>query len=60
VLREKRLSGDEGVLCRRRRAPGIGSIEDLKRASGENLLSVKRAAHAPDIYIGVRCTMHVH
>jgi hypothetical protein len=31
---------------------GVGNIEDLKRASGKNLLSVERAAHAPDIYIG--------
>jgi hypothetical protein len=50
---------------RRRRAPGVGSVEacsisdrgggsveDLKRASGENLLSVEWAARAPDIYIG--------
>jgi hypothetical protein len=29
-----------------------GGVEDLKRASGENLLSVERAAHTPDIYIG--------
>jgi hypothetical protein len=42
----------EGALHRRWRAPGVGGIEDLKRACGENLLSVERAAHAPDIYIG--------
>jgi hypothetical protein len=42
----------EGALDRRRRAPGVGGVEDLKRASGENLLSVERAARAPDIYIG--------
>jgi hypothetical protein len=54
-----------GALCRWRHAPDIGGIkacsvsgqeggddvEDLKRASGENLLSVERAAHAPDIYM---------
>jgi hypothetical protein len=42
----------EGALRRRWRAPGIGGIEDLKRVSGKNLLSVERAAHTPDIYIG--------
>jgi hypothetical protein len=43
----------DGVLrgWRRRSAPGIGSVEDLKRVSGENLLSVERATCAPDIYI---------
>jgi hypothetical protein len=42
----------KGALRRRRRAPGVGGIEDLKRASGENLLSVEWATRAPDIYIG--------
>jgi hypothetical protein len=42
----------EGALRRRWRAPGVGGVEDLKRVSGENLLSVEWAAHAPDIYIG--------
>jgi hypothetical protein len=56
----------EGVIHRRRHAPGIGGIKDLTRASGENLLSVERAARAPDIYIGgqmrdahlLRCVAH--
>jgi hypothetical protein len=34
----------EGALRRSRHAPGIGGVEDLKRASGENLLSVEQAA----------------
>jgi hypothetical protein len=55
----KRSSGIEGTLRRRRRAPGVGSVEDLKHASAENLLSVERAA-CPDIYIGDRCTTRVH
>jgi hypothetical protein len=55
----KRSSGVEGTLRRRRRATGVGSVKDLKRASAENLLSVERAAR-PDIYIGDRCTMRVH
>jgi hypothetical protein len=42
----------EGALRRWRLAPGIGSVEDLKCVSGKNLLSVERAACAPDIYIG--------
>jgi hypothetical protein len=56
----------EGTLCRRQHAPSVGDveecsvsgrgggagIEDLKHASGKNLLSVERAAHAPDINIG--------
>jgi hypothetical protein len=56
----------EGALYRRRCALGVGGVEvcfisgrgsgggveDLKHTSGENLLSVERAAHAPDIYIG--------
>jgi hypothetical protein len=45
---------------------GGDDVEDLKRASGENLLSVERAAHAPDIYMGgqmcdahsMRCVAH--
>jgi hypothetical protein len=57
--RVKRSSDVEGALRRRRRALGVGGIEDLKRASGKNLLSVERATH-PDIYIGARCTTHVH
>jgi hypothetical protein len=40
------------VLHRRQCAPGVGGVEDLKRTSGKNLLSVERAARAPDIYIG--------
>jgi hypothetical protein len=70
----------KGVLRRQQCAPGVGGIEvcsvsgrgggggikDLKRASGENLLSVEWAAHAPDIFIGgqmrdarsVRCIAH--
>jgi hypothetical protein len=66
--RAKRSSGDEGkvvqaaacsggkavegALRRWRRALGICSVKDLKHASGEILLSVERATHAPDIYIG--------
>jgi hypothetical protein len=55
----------KGALRRRRCAPGVdgveacsingrggGSVEDLKCASGENLLSVEWATCAPDIYIG--------
>jgi hypothetical protein len=42
----------EGALHRWWHASSIGSIEDLKRASGENLLSVEQATRAPDIYIG--------
>jgi hypothetical protein len=54
----------EGALRRRRCAPGVGGvevcsisgrgggIEDLKRTSGEKLLSVERVVLAPDIYIG--------
>jgi hypothetical protein len=57
--RAKRSSEVEGVLHMRRRAPGIGSIEDLKGATGKNLLSVEQAVR-PDIYIGARCTTHVH
>jgi hypothetical protein len=60
VLRAKRLSGVEGALRRRRRAPGVGGIKNLKRAGGKNLLSVERATRAPDIYIGARCTTRVH
>jgi hypothetical protein len=63
MLRAKRSSGVEATACsgdevvegalhRRWRAPGGGGVEDLNRASGENLLSVERAAHTPDIYIG--------
>jgi hypothetical protein len=53
----------EGALRRWRRAPGVGGVKDLKRAS-DNLLSVERAARAPDIYIGdqmrdVRSLRHV-
>jgi hypothetical protein len=57
--RVKRSSGVEGALRRRRCAPGVGGVEDLKCVSGKNLLSVERATH-PDIYIGARCTTHVH
>jgi hypothetical protein len=56
--RAKRLSGIDGALRRRRCASSVGGVEDLKRASGKNLLSVEWAAR-PDIYIGARCTMHV-
>jgi hypothetical protein len=55
VVEAMACSGGEAVKCmlhRRWRAPGIGAVEDLKRASDENLLSVERAARAPDIYIG--------
>jgi hypothetical protein len=54
----KQSSGVEGeaveaMACSRGEViEGVGNVEDLKRASGENLLSVERAAHAPDIYIG--------
>jgi hypothetical protein len=62
----------EGALHRRLCAPGVGGIEDLKRVSGknllsvewaarvsgENLLSVEWAAHTPDIYIGGGGQMH--
>jgi hypothetical protein len=56
----------EGALHRRQRAPSIGGIKDLRRVSGKNLLSVERAACAPDIYIGgqihdahsLRCVAH--
>jgi hypothetical protein len=41
-------------------APGVGSVEELKRASGEKLLSVEWATRALDIYIGARCTTRVH
>jgi hypothetical protein len=58
--RVKRSSDVESALCRRRHALGIGGVEDLKRASGKKLLSVERVACAPDIYIGARCTTHVH
>jgi hypothetical protein len=58
--RAKQLSGVEGALRRQRCARGVGSIEDLKRVSGENLLSVERAARALDIYIEARCTTRIH
>jgi hypothetical protein len=56
----------EGVLRRWRCAPSVSGVEDLKCTSGKNLLSVERAAHAPDIYIGgqmrdtrsLRCVTH--
>jgi hypothetical protein len=65
VKRSSGVEGEvvKGVLRRRRCALGMGSIEacsvsaqggsveDLKSASDENLLSVERAARAPDIYI---------
>jgi hypothetical protein len=55
-----------GTLCMWQRAPSVGDIEecsvssrgggggieDLKHASGKNLLCVERAAHALDINIG--------
>jgi hypothetical protein len=45
---------------KRSRARSVGSgIKDLKRASGEILLSVERITHAPDIYIGARCATRV-
>jgi hypothetical protein len=56
----KRLSDVEGALHRRWHALGVGGVEDLKHASGENLLSVERAVRAPDIYIGARCMTCVH
>jgi hypothetical protein len=57
---------DKGVLHRRRRASSVGGVEDLKRACGENLLSVEQTARTPDIYIGgqmhdvhsLRCVAH--
>jgi hypothetical protein len=55
----KRSSGVEGTLHRQRRASSVGGVEDLKRVSGKNLLSVERAA-CPDIYIGTRCTTRIH
>jgi hypothetical protein len=42
----------KGTLRRRRRASDVGGVKYLKRASGENLLSVEWVTHAPDIYIG--------
>jgi hypothetical protein len=42
----------EGALRRQWHAPGFDGIEDLKRASGEILLSVEWAGCTPDIYIG--------
>jgi hypothetical protein len=59
--RRRRHAPGEAVeaLRRRRRAPGVIDVEDLKRTSGKILLSVERAAR-PDIYIGVRCTTHDH
>jgi hypothetical protein len=59
-LRVKRSSGIEGVLRRRWHALGVDDVEDIKRVSGKKLLSVERAAHAPDIYIGAECTTRVH
>jgi hypothetical protein len=50
----------EGALRRRRRAPSVGNVVDLKRVSGENLLSVEWDAHAPDIYIGAGSTTRIH
>jgi hypothetical protein len=57
----------EGALRRGWRAPGVGGVEYLKCVSGENLLSVERAARALDIYIGgqmrdtrsLRCVAHL-
>jgi hypothetical protein len=43
--RVKRSSDVKGALRRRRRAPGVGDVKDLKYMSGENLLSVELAAH---------------
>jgi hypothetical protein len=56
----------EGVLRRRRRAPRVGGVKDLKHVSGKIFLIVERAARAPDIYIGgqmrdarsLRCVAH--
>jgi hypothetical protein len=56
----------EGALRRRRHAPGVCGIEDLKCVSDKSLLSVERATRAPDIYIGgqmrhvrsLRCIAH--
>jgi hypothetical protein len=42
----------EGALRRRWRALGVGGGVLQKRVSGKNLLSVERAARAPDIYNG--------
>jgi hypothetical protein len=41
----------KGALHRWQRAPSVSGVEDLKHASGENLLSVEQATHTPDIYI---------
>jgi hypothetical protein len=57
--RVKRSSSIEGALHRQWRASGVGGVEDLKRASGENLLSVEQAARL-DIYIRARYMTHVH
>jgi hypothetical protein len=51
VLRAKRS---------RSRVKRLSGVEDLKRVSGENLLSVEQAACAPDIYIRARCMTHIH
>jgi hypothetical protein len=48
----------EGAHHRQWHAPGIGGIEDLKRTSGKNLLSVEQAACTPDIYIGGQSVAH--
>jgi hypothetical protein len=59
--------GEAGAFRRGWCAPGVGGVEYLKRVSGENLLSVERAARALDIYIGgqmrdtrsLRCVAHL-
>jgi hypothetical protein len=44
--RAKQSSGVKGVLRKRRRAPEVGGVGDLKCVSGKNLLSVERATRA--------------
>jgi hypothetical protein len=50
----------EGTLRRRRRAPGVVGVEDLKRASGKNLLSVERATCTLIFILGARCATCIH
>jgi hypothetical protein len=51
-LRARSVGGGGVEACSVSGRGDGGSVEDLKRASGENLVSVERAAHIPDIYIG--------
>jgi hypothetical protein len=45
----------EGVLHRWQRAPGVVDVEDLKRASGKNMLSVEWATCTLIFILGARC-----